>query len=309
MCKEQRAAQIGCRYDHTRQDVRRHWDRRKSLCSNQHWVELANPIKEHQTSLIKGQLLCSHLHWGKPTDLGEKELRAEPCAAQVPCLQRWQHVWFTAGLTSKCVWHWFLPAPCCLRDRRPEEAYKSTHTRMLWHVNVWISGERQWEPHKYCSSWENDCSELWSPESLRLSQASLHFSMLQSSNCSLLGCLDEKLGNMESKVLTCMIHEGDADPISSQDRPPGIPRRYCADTLFSDWREVVTSVLLSEHAKKWKGDWTTLSSSCCAPLCSLGFYISDGLSHKDSHPFTSNTLTLWQEPWLIPPPVQLRGTV
>lgn len=53
-----------------------------------------NPIKEPQNPLTKGQLLCSHLRWGKPTDLGEKELKAGPSAVWSPSLlQRWQHVW------------------------------------------------------------------------------------------------------------------------------------------------------------------------------------------------------------------------
>lgn len=85
----------------------------------------------------------------------------------------------------------------------------------------------------------------------RLSQASPYFSMLWSSGwSSLLGCLDEKLGNTEGKVLTCMIHEGGADPVLSPDRHPGIPKRYYVDTLFSHWREIATSVLVSDHEKK-----------------------------------------------------------
>lgn len=49
-------------------------------------MELANPIKEHQNPLIKGQPLYFCLHWSKPTDLGEKELRAEPGTVQAPIL-------------------------------------------------------------------------------------------------------------------------------------------------------------------------------------------------------------------------------
>lgn len=54
----------------------------------------------------------------------------------------------------------------------------------------------------------------------RLSQASLCFSVLRSSGCSLLGCLGEKLESTEGKVLACTIHEGGADPVASQDRDP-----------------------------------------------------------------------------------------
>lgn len=62
------------------------------------------------------------------------------------------------------------------------------------------------------------------PQSLQTLPDILYFSMVWRSSCSSLGCLDEKLGKTKGKVLICTICEGGADPVSSHDRCPGIPR-------------------------------------------------------------------------------------
>lgn len=114
-----------------------------------------------------------------------------------------------------------------LPDRRPEEAYKSMCER----------ADFRGQTMRAAQIWRFLGNQLLRASVLRacrLSQESPYFSTLQSSCCSLLGCLDEKLGNTEGKVLACTIHEEGADPVPSQDMHPGIPRRHCTDALFSD---------------------------------------------------------------------------